>query len=65
MIVFLALLINGVFFPVLPVEIPEVDGYVSANTYAGTQIIIAHADLAGAEFLKLDPGDYVDQFDSD
>ena len=65
LIVFLALLINGVFLPVLPVEIPEVDGYVSAPTYAGTQIIIAHADMAGAEFLKLEPGDYVYQFYSD
>lgn len=65
LIVFLALLINGVFLPVLPVEIPLVDGYISAPTYAGTQIIIAHADMAGAEFLKLEPGDYVYQFYSD
>ena len=64
-VVILSLLINGVLFPVLPVEIPLVDGYVSAPTYAGTQIIIAHADMAGAEFLKLEPGDYVYQFYSD
>ena len=60
-----ALIINGVFLLISSADIPEVNGYVSANTYAGTQVIIAHADMAGAEFLELEPGDYVYQFYSD
>ncbi len=64
-LVIIGLLINGAFLQISHAEIPDVNGYVSSNTYAGTPIIIAHADLAGAEFTKLEPGDYVYQFYSD
>jgi hypothetical protein len=64
-IVIIGLFINGLLFPIQSSEIPEINGYVSAPTYAGTQIIIAHADMAGKEFSKLKEGDTIQKYYSD